>query len=330
MTSVGGKREHLGAFFYISFEIRVHSAQLWHGKSGLLLSFHFPFGEISLLRKTSFFSNSSFCFFFFFGFICVTLTAKPFGFLFAATGAVSSASQKYDSLSDNVDRGSSDALQSVIRSSEQASSKLSFVPVRGKKREMLIDDVVGSPSSRVMSSLDSPVLGGLKGKRTERDRAQNRDNLRSNSVPGRGHSSLDSFPSDRKTKAKHKQKNSHLSTSGCGSHGRSTEAIEPTCPPVRGSSQQVGMVGGKINPKGVSRLPSNIPQESSKEVKKQSVPSAKLQPSELDPMEALGVSNELDGHQDLSSWLNFDEDGLQDHDSIGLEIPMDDLSEILM
>ena len=34
--------------------------------------------------------------------------------------------------------------------------------------------------------------------------------------------------------------------------------------------------------------------------------------------------------QDLSSWLNFDEDGLQDHDSMGLEIPMDDVSDLNM
>ncbi|XP_039048597.1 cell division protein FtsZ homolog 2-2, chloroplastic-like [Hibiscus syriacus] len=41
-----------------------------------------------------------------------------------------------------------------------------------------------------------------------------------------------------------------------------------------------------------------------------------LQLTELDPMEELGVSNDIGGTQDLSSWLNFDEDGLQDHDSI--------------
>ncbi|KAF7823236.1 uncharacterized protein G2W53_021380 [Senna tora] len=51
---------------------------------------------------------------------------------------------------------------------------------------------------------------------------------------------------------------------------------------------------------------------------------------ELDSIEELGISSGLGGNQDLSSWLNFDEDGLQDHDSIGLEIPMDDLSELSM
>ncbi|KAL4279494.1 hypothetical protein GQ457_03G046840 [Hibiscus cannabinus] len=34
--------------------------------------------------------------------------------------------------------------------------------------------------------------------------------------------------------------------------------------------------------------------------------------------------------QDLGSWLNIDDDGLQDHDFMGLEIPMDDLSDLNM
>ncbi|KAJ8568740.1 hypothetical protein K7X08_030962 [Anisodus acutangulus] len=48
-------------------------------------------------------------------------------------------------------------------------------------------------------------------------------------------------------------------------------------------------------------------------------------------MDALGVPDDLDGQgQDLGSWLNIDDDGLQDHDFMGLEIPMDDLSELNM
>ena len=37
-----------------------------------------------------------------------------------------------------------------------------------------------------------------------------------------------------------------------------------------------------------------------------------------------------DQEQDLGSWLNIDEDGLQDDDFMGLEIPMDDLSDLNM
>ncbi|KAK7845604.1 hypothetical protein CFP56_009074 [Quercus suber] len=153
-----------------------------------------------------------------------------------ASGAVSSTFERYDSLSDNIDRGSSDALQSVIHSSEQASSKHGSVFIKGKKREMLIDDVVGSASSRVTSALDNPVLDGVKGKRIERDRDQNGDIVKSNSVSGASRSSMDSFRSERKTKAKPKQKISHLSTSGSSFHGRLTEATEPACPPAQASS----------------------------------------------------------------------------------------------
>lgn len=42
----------------------------------------------------------------------------------------------------------------------------------------------------------------------------------------------------------------------------------------------------------------------------------------------LAVPNDLTVPQDLNSWLNFD--GLQDHDSIGLEIPMNDLTDLNM
>ncbi|KAG7947560.1 hypothetical protein I3843_14G101200 [Carya illinoinensis] len=226
-------------------------------------------------------------------------------------GAVSSASERYDSLSDNIDRGSSDALQSLIQSSEQASSKRSSVFIKGKKREMLIDDVVGSASSRVTSALDSTAHGGLKGKRSEREGDQKGDTLRSNSISGVSHSSLGSFGSERKTKAKPKQKNNHL-------------LVEAACPPVRGSSQPVALVGNKVSREAGSFLPTNATRESSKEAD-EPVP-LNLQPNELDSMEVLGV----DGHQDFSSWLDFDEDGLQDLDSIGLEIPMDDLSDLKM
>ncbi|KAE8037432.1 hypothetical protein FH972_010019 [Carpinus fangiana] len=245
------------------------------------------------------------------------------------SGAVSSAFERYDSPSDNIDRGSSDAFQSVIHSSEQASSKHSSVFIKGKKREMLIDDVVGNTCSRATSALEGPVLGGLKGKRSDRERDLNKDNVRSNSVSGASRPSLDGFRSERKTKAKPKQKNIHLSAAGSGFHGRFMEATEPGCPPVRGSNQPASTGCNKISREAGSTLPGNIPKKSSRESEEPNH-FANLQLPELDSMEALGVSNDIGGPQDLSSWLNFDEDGLQDHDSIGLEIPMDDLTELHM
>ncbi|TYH02194.1 hypothetical protein ES288_A09G119700v1 [Gossypium darwinii] len=138
---------------------------------------------------------------------------------------------------------------------------------KGRKREVLIDEVVGSASSRVTSTTLDGKVGGANGKRSE-----SRD--------------------ERKMKAKAKQKNNNLSSSRNGrasspgkNHGSSTKEVE------------------------------------------EPMDFGNLQLNELDTMEELGVPNEL-GPQDLSSWLNFDEDGLQDHDSIGLEIPMDDLSDL--
>lgn len=41
-------------------------------------------------------------------------------------------------------------------------------------------------------------------------------------------------------------------------------------------------------------------------------------------------SNEFVENSDLDTWLNIDEDGLQGHDLMGLDIPMDDLLELNM
>ncbi|XWS73915.1 hypothetical protein CRYUN_Cryun02cG0170000 [Craigia yunnanensis] len=226
------------------------------------------------------------------------------------SGAVSSTFERYDS---------SDALPAV-HSSEHAVSKYGSVLNKGRKREVLIDDVVGSASSRVTSTLDGTV--GIRG--CERDRDQSRDNLRNIScVSGAGRTSLDSSKGDQNMKATPKQKSNRLSTSGNGFNGRLTEPFLPT----RGSSQPSTNPGKMIERDAKSSSPRKIYQNSSKEAD-EPIDFANLQLNELDTMEELGVSNDIVGPQDLSSWLNFDEDGLQDHDSIGLEIPMDDLTDL--
>ncbi|GMJ10702.1 SAGA complex subunit 1 [Hibiscus trionum] len=192
------------------------------------------------------------------------------------SGAVSSTYERKDS---------SEALP-AIQSSEHAVSMYGSMLNKGRKREVLIDDVVGSASSRITSTLDGSV--GVNG------REQSRENLRNTSSK-----------EERKTKAKAKQKNSHLSCSGNGFNERLTEPLKPT----RSSSRD------------------KISENSTKETD-EPMDFASMQLNELDTMEELGVPNEVGGPPDLSSWLNFDEDGLQDHDSIGLEIPMDDLSEL--
>lgn len=210
----------------------------------------------------------------------------------SASGAVSSTFERYDS---------SDALPAV-HSSGHDISKYGSVLNKGRKREVLIDDVVGSASSRVTSTLD-----GVRGKISEREKEQSRDNLRNTSV----RTSLDNVKGDRKMKEKPNQKNNHLSTSGNGFNGRLTEPLLPN----RRSNQPLANTG---------KMSERETKSSCKEAN-EPIDFANLQ--ELDPMEELGVANDISGPQDLS-WLNFDDDGLQDHDSIGLEIPMDDLSEL--
>ncbi|KAI4334242.1 hypothetical protein L6164_018956 [Bauhinia variegata] len=229
------------------------------------------------------------------------------------SGTVSSASEKYGSHSDNADRGLPDSSQGLVQSSEQVSSKNASPFIKEKKREMLVNGVVGGSSSRT-SNLDGAVRGGVKGKRSERERNQIRDQTKHNSISRAGRQTLDDSGNEYKTKTKPKQKNNHI-----GHQDRFTESKIS----VHGSSQPVANAGNNVSKEGAA-----LSSEKDISSVKGSTDVGNLQLNELDPIEELGVSGELGGHQDLSSWLNFDDDGLQDHDSIGLEIPMDDLSEL--
>ncbi|TXG73620.1 hypothetical protein EZV62_002199 [Acer yangbiense] len=208
------------------------------------------------------------------------------------TGAVSSSFERYNTESDNLDRGSSDAFRARVHSSENAFPK-NGIAFNKVKREVLIDDVVGCASSRVTSTLDNVNLGGARGKRSERES---------------GRSPLDGLKSERKTKVKSKHKNNHTPTSGNG----------------RFSANDSNKMGREVE----SSSPINIHQKSSKEAE-EPVDFANLQLPELDSV-GIDESDDLEGHQDLGSWLNIEEDVLQEHDSIGLEIPMDDLTDLML
>ncbi|KAI7747597.1 hypothetical protein M8C21_019113, partial [Ambrosia artemisiifolia] len=107
------------------------------------------------------------------------------------------------------------------------------------------------------------------------------------------------YQGERKLKA---NPTGQLSTSGNGCINQSTRSLHPV-----------------QNHRHI--LNGNGPQEMSKESMEIIDPL-----HDLDPIDELGVG----GPQDLSSLLNFDEDELQDHFSAGLEIPMDDLTELNM
>ncbi|XP_038707466.1 uncharacterized protein LOC120002747 isoform X2 [Tripterygium wilfordii] len=195
-----------------------------------------------------------------------------------------------------------DAFHSVEPTSVQASSKTSVLN-RGRKREVLIDDVVGSASSRVASTFEGSPVGGIKARRNERD------NL-SSSVSGADGLSLNGSRSENRPKSKPRQQRHNVSTAG----NKPGEAAQRALPSTgRVSSQSMANASDRTGDGSLSSC--SIPQDSCKE--------------SMNPIDFVNLDG-LDSVEALGSWLNFDEDGLQDHDSVGLEIPMDDLSELNM
>ncbi|XP_019448826.1 PREDICTED: uncharacterized protein LOC109351715 isoform X1 [Lupinus angustifolius] len=215
------------------------------------------------------------------------------------SGAVSSASEKYDCHKDYLDKGLLDTFQGSIHSSEQTASKNGPAFIKEEKREMLVNGSVNGSSSRA-SNLDGVVHGGVKGKRSDRERSQSK----------RERLSLDSSRSENKTKAKPKQK-----IAGSGHQYRSIAATESVGGASNSGSKEGTALSGSQNTSKV----------------KESDDFRNLPLDDLSSIDEFGVGGELGGPQDLSSWFSFDEDELLDHDNSigGLEIPMDDLSMIL-
>ncbi|KAM7274508.1 hypothetical protein ACFE04_016374 [Oxalis oulophora] len=81
---------------------------------------------------------------------------------------------------DNLDRNTSGALQAA-NSSEQTYPKHGSSMNKLKKREVLIEDVVGSASSRVTSTLDNTVTGA-RGKREQKTKAKAKPKNNNNQV----------------------------------------------------------------------------------------------------------------------------------------------------
>ena len=202
---------------------------------------------------------------------------------------------------DKIGRTPFDGFGTRTNPSDWDFAKAGPILNRGKKKEVLLDDVGGSASLRAASALGNTVLGGANGKRSERERDQ--EIKISGGKAGRA--SIGNLKGERKTKSKPKQKTAQLSTSGNGFTNRFTETVHPTA----NKKGEVGLMSHD-----------NMAEDSFQEMKEQ----LDFQLHEFDSIEELGVAN-----QDLDTWLNFEEDGLQDHDLMGLQIPMDDLSDIL-
>ncbi|XP_017645879.1 uncharacterized protein LOC108486364 isoform X2 [Gossypium arboreum] len=182
---------------------------------------------------------------------------------------------------------SPDLLPPTNRLSGQTAVKDDSWSNRVKKRELLLEDVVGGTS----------LSGNAKGKRSERDRegkGHGREVSSRNGTNKIGRP-VSNVKGGRKSKAKPKQKTTQLSVS-------------------------------------VNGLLEKMPEQpkTSTSVSKLTEITANNNAGEKDEF-SLDVLDDLQlPGQDLGSWLNIDDDGLQDHDFMGLEIPMDDLSDLNM
>ncbi|KAK4750274.1 hypothetical protein SAY87_027723 [Trapa incisa] len=174
-------------------------------------------------------------------------------------------------------------------------AKIGPLPNRGKKREVLLDDIGGKPSSlKAQPNRGNAFSGGAKGKRSERDRDKDQDPQAKNAKTDRPINSK----GERKTKAKPKQRTAQVSTSVSGFISNSLDVKRDTA----------GSIPGDGN------ISSNTDRGN-----KESVDFASLD-LPIDPIDDL----------DVPGWLSFDGDGLLDIDSAGLEIPMDDLSDVFV
>ncbi|KAL2943109.1 Guanine nucleotide-binding protein-like alpha-11 subunit [Bienertia sinuspersici] len=117
-----------------------------------------------------------------------------------ASGAHIGGPEQFDLQNDKSDRSSFDAYESLSHQSDYAFAKNGPILNRGKKKEVLLDDVGVNPALRSTATLGSSLLGGAKGKRSERD-----------SGGKAGRPSISNVKGERKTKSKPKQKAAQLS-----------------------------------------------------------------------------------------------------------------------
>lgn len=216
---------------------------------------------------------------------------------------------------------SSEALLSGNLASEQTGKEETWSS-RVKKKELLLDDVGGGvigTSSGIASGIGSSFISSAKGKRSERDRegkGNSREVLSRGGTTKTGRPLSNNVKGERKPKPKPKQRTTQLSASVNGLLGKMPEKPKGTSSSVPKSSDiSSGGVTKDKNEYSLDDLEDPID----------------LSALQLPEMDVLGVPDDLGGQgQDIGSWLNIDDDGLQDDDFMGLEIPMDDLADLNM
>lgn len=219
---------------------------------------------------------------------------------------------------NNHDIYSPSPLLSANHSSEQFICKEDSWSNRIKKRELLLDEVVGTIGTlSAPSGIGGSLSSSAKGKRSERDREGkgSREVASKNGTPKIGRTTSGNIKGDRKNKTKPKQKNTQVSPSVNGLVNKL-----PTQPKATMT----------LHPSSSGTVKSeNFKQDD--EFLEDPIDLSHLQ---LPGMDLFGGPEDLDGQgQDIGSWLNID-DELPDQEGFdgldGLEIPMDDLSDLNM
>ncbi|KAL5735172.1 hypothetical protein ACOSP7_033033 [Xanthoceras sorbifolium] len=223
-------------------------------------------------------------------------STKSLGLVFRRS--VSGRAEQHNLHEDKFDRGSFDAFETRTLPNDQDFVKTGPIFNRGRKKEVLLDDVGGSASLRAASAHVNTLMGGAKGKRSERERGK--DIAIRNSAAKSGRGSIGNSKGERKMKSKPKQKTVQVSTSGNGFSDKFTDRNHSPHSSAN-NSKEVDNIGMNKKTEG-------------EEVKEP-----------FDLMEQLGE------HQDLSNFLSsVNDEELGDNDLMGLEIPMDDLSDLNM
>ncbi|XP_004513449.1 uncharacterized protein [Cicer arietinum] len=234
----------------------------------------------------------------------------------ARTGSIGSrkrTSQFTQKMNNHDDANLSDIFPIINNSSEQTTGKEDLWSNRVKKRELLSLDDVGASSAP--SGIGSSLSSSTKGKRSERDRdgkGQSREVLSRNGTTKVGRPTLSNTKGERKPKSKPKQKAAQNSVSVNGILGKLSDQPKPALPSVSKSNDMSTNSNAKEKKNECAIV----------EDEHEAIDLSNLQLPGMDVLDAQG--------QDIGSWLNIDDDGLQDDGFMGLEIPMDDLSDLNM
>ncbi|BBM97566.1 transcriptional adapter 3 [Marchantia polymorpha subsp. ruderalis] len=216
--------------------------------------------------------------------------------------------------------------QTMPSSADRSRGKEDGWPLRAKEREVYLEDVAGGSGMRDVNALGANVLAGTKGKRSERERDGKghgkESHTRSDSSKVARQTGIVNAKPERKTKTKPRQKTAPLSKAVNGLLAKPT--AESKDRPVAPTSTQQFV--GQVKPK--DEVPAAAPPLASHNIVPDSEEAVDLSNIPLPGIEDLGGQA-----PDLGSWLqDFDEDvNLHQGEYVmGLEVPMDDLSDLGM